>query len=976
MLDLLFTLLKNDMCLASVSTIVQSVAASCIPNLYQLSKESTLQICEEAVFRAERNKLELNIVVKNVSELFSNPSLFASKLDLAWKYSVPNGVFDNYPILGPQECLPFNESIKDHTDYFLMQFAKRGLFSLIYTFYYTLEYLSYFPPEVHIDRISLFSLSYGFLSKCIFNQFLRKAPLFCVDINFISLLSRIICRNEIRFVADKNTLSSWYSIILMTLTSKYPVLIQEALTAAADTIQIGFSGSTCLIPPILYYFENLDITSEAFSQSFDTYFGFIRILNSPALFQADIPLPTNFYNQLCQNITEDQLTLCPTIKDIIMDSGHGGKNIKSRYLSLLSKFSPGNIDFLPVLMVALVEELCLDNPDPNACLQISDLICVHLKTGAEKSLQCIRGLLQYFPKLCTISSQSVSNLAYALLSFMDRHESYPFIRLFSLIRCATSFLISAFAVAKDLEITCKFGEYLKKMAFSKKPLVAPSPTEEDRKSIDPSNEYSKDLKRRASVGSFSSKTGPHLDVEPDSAIFQKYVRNDLELFMHEFGAVIFETNLESQCKKGSIFPFKTPWNTIFRPKNIINDNNSDNNNDNNNNNNNDNNRNEINSVSEASLSNLTISGQYVWNFSPVSDNLLTIPNNSNDNGFSNLGMCISLRESEGDKVDSSFQTNFTSTISSAFDEMGIDKHEDTLGNSVDGIISRITKMNNTPNVLPNEIIRPTTKTDLPTISALKVIGIKDEQLLPLTDEEETKTYLDKAYGLGQRFGIKAALLSVNEGTEDQNSILSISHQDVSPHFIEFLDGLGWILDTETHHGYTGGLDFKDGRCGKSTCYAPTQEQTLMFHVAPLLPTNTKDPQQVLKKRHVGNDRVLVFWIDREKEYDGTTITSQFGQLQLIIYPLSNGNFRVHVEKKTNNMAWFCPLTIDSVVSKRALPGLIRATVGNSTEAAWIGQKDFEHPIMEEASFINSIIQNHVQEKPCNYFDLIGIFNHN
>ena len=111
------------------------------------------------------------------------------------------------------------------------------------------------------------------------------------------------------------------------------------------------------------------------------------------------------------------------------------------------------------------------------------------------------------------------------------------------------------------------------------------------------------------------------------------------------------------------------------------------------------------------------------------------------------------------------------------------------------------------------------------------------------------------------------------------------------------------------------------------------------------------------------------------EYDVATITSQFGQLQIVIYPLSNGDFRVHVEKKADGMAWFCPLTLDSVVSKRALPSLIRSTVGNSTVAAWIAQKDFEHPIMEEAGFMDPILKNYFQStKPKDYLDLITLIN--
>jgi hypothetical protein len=113
----------------------------------------------------------------------------------------------------------------------------------------------------------------------------------------------------------------------------------------------------------------------------------------------------------------------------------------------------------------------------------------------------------------------------------------------------------------------------------------------------------------------------------------------------------------------------------------------------------------------------------------------------------------------------------------------------------------------------------------------------------------------------------------------------------------------------------------------------------MFHIAPLIPVDPADPQQIYKKRHIGNDHIHIVWCEADQEYDTATITSQFNQAHILIYPLDLGLFRVEI-KWRQELAWFGPLRWPVVVTKKALPALVRATAIAAMGAFYRSQSPF------------------------------------
>lgn len=59
----------------------------------------------------------------------------------------------------------------------------------------------------------------------------------------------------------------------------------------------------------------------------------------------------------------------------------------------------------------------------------------------------------------------------------------------------------------------------------------------------------------------------------------------------------------------------------------------------------------------------------------------------------------------------------------------------------------------------------------------------------------------------------------------------------------------------------------------------------MFHVSTLLPHNALDKQQLEKKRHIGNDLVVIIFQDGDQIYRPTTLSSRQIQVVFLIKPL-------------------------------------------------------------------------------------------
>lgn len=222
--------------------------------------------------------------------------------------------------------------------------------------------------------------------------------------------------------------------------------------------------------------------------------------------------------------------------------------------------------------------------------------------------------------------------------------------------------------------------------------------------------------------------------------------------------------------------------------------------------------------------------------------------------------------------------------------------------------------------------------------------------------------LDKTMG---REMLKIGVIYVNHGQDDQKIILR--NDSKLALYKEFVRGLGWNVDIASHRGYLGGLDPKL-TTGTHSPYFANSIMEVIFHDISAMPTNPSDNQQIHKKRHVGNDIVHIVYSEHVREYSPQTITSQFNDAHIIVYPLSNGLFRIQVYRK-ENVNLFGPLLHGMCVNKRLLPLLVRQTAINANRYVRYNTEGYTRPYPTRRRALDEIVKRY--KVPKRYEDVVA-----
>ncbi|GAA5798646.1 hypothetical protein HPULCUR_004051 [Helicostylum pulchrum] len=150
--------------------------------------------------------------------------------------------------------------------------------------------------------------------------------------------------------------------------------------------------------------------------------------------------------------------------------------------------------------------------------------------------------------------------------------------------------------------------------------------------------------------------------------------------------------------------------------------------------------------------------------------------------------------------------------------------------------------------------------------------------------------LDRKHG---RETMKIGLIYVAHGQEDEQSILQ--NYRGSERYNAFVNSLGWEIDIATHAGYLGGLEKNLTNGTKATYYCSSTVE-MIFHDVTKMPTDTSDPKQLKKKRHIGNDHVHIIWNEHDRDYRTDTIGGDFGNAQIIVTPLADNLYLIQVHR--------------------------------------------------------------------------------
>lgn len=108
----------------------------------------------------------------------------------------------------------------------------------------------------------------------------------------------------------------------------------------------------------------------------------------------------------------------------------------------------------------------------------------------------------------------------------------------------------------------------------------------------------------------------------------------------------------------------------------------------------------------------------------------------------------------------------------------------------------------------------------------------------------------------------------------------------SEEFNRFLTILGDKVPLKNWEGFNAGLDTRFDRTGKHSIYTKYNGYEIMYHVSTLLPHAEGDPQQVDRKRHIGNDVVIIVYQehDSQQTFSPLAVSSRFPHLYAIVRP--------------------------------------------------------------------------------------------
>lgn len=149
----------------------------------------------------------------------------------------------------------------------------------------------------------------------------------------------------------------------------------------------------------------------------------------------------------------------------------------------------------------------------------------------------------------------------------------------------------------------------------------------------------------------------------------------------------------------------------------------------------------------------------------------------------------------------------------------------------------------------------------------------DEQLLKLDEQVLTRTY-------------KVGVLLCRNGQSTEEEMYN--NESASPMFEQFLSLLGNKVPLKDFGKYRAGLDNKNDTTGTDSVYTSFNDCEIMFHVSTLLPYTPNNRQQLLRKRHIGNDIVtIIFQEPHAKPFTPKTIRSQFQHVFIIVRQVSS-----------------------------------------------------------------------------------------
>ncbi|XP_052411578.1 tuberin isoform X22 [Carassius gibelio] len=184
---------------------------------------------------------------------------------------------------------------------------------------------------------------------------------------------------------------------------------------------------------------------------------------------------------------------------------------------------------------------------------------------------------------------------------------------------------------------------------------------------------------------------------------------------------------------------------------------------------------------------------------------------------------------------------------------------------------------------------------------------------------------------------KIGVVFVGAG-QANNEVSILSNEYGSNRYAQFLTGLGKLIhlkDCDPDQIFLGGLD-QHGDDGEFTYCWHDDIMQAIFHIATLMPNRESDKGCCNKKRHIGNDFVVVVYNDSGEEYKLGTIKGQFNFVEVLIKPLDYESNLVTLQCR-KDLEGLVDTSVAKIVSDRNLPLLVRQMALHANMASLVHQ---------------------------------------
>ncbi|KAM5244844.1 signal-induced proliferation-associated 1-like protein 1 isoform 11-T45 [Hipposideros larvatus] len=134
-------------------------------------------------------------------------------------------------------------------------------------------------------------------------------------------------------------------------------------------------------------------------------------------------------------------------------------------------------------------------------------------------------------------------------------------------------------------------------------------------------------------------------------------------------------------------------------------------------------------------------------------------------------------------------------------------------------------------------------------------------------------------GLNYQQKVGIMYCKAGQSTEEE----MYNNESAGPAFEEFLQLLGERIRLKGFEKYRAQLDTKTDSTGTHSLYTTYKDYEIMFHVSTMLPYTPNNKQQLLRKRHIGNDIVtIVFQEPGAQPFSPKNIRSHFQHVFVIV----------------------------------------------------------------------------------------------